>query len=557
MNNIVDYFPFNTFRKYQKEVLSEIEKAYNSGVKYFLLEAPTGFGKSAISIAILKYFGSGYITTSEKVLQQQYMKDFRSHGLVEIKGRSNYTCSRDTTKNCEEGKSVKTEVVTEVNINENGQIVTQKLKDLKLETCKGEKIGDGSYCGCTYTLAKQQAMKSNFVIMNLTYFLTETSFIQGFQPRKVLIVDECHLIQEIIWNFASLEINEKFLFSIIGEKIPDYTTMDKYIEWMKMCIPKLSERVKKIKEKDMKDVLTLKDELKAKYLKGLEITLSRIEGYITKMKTLIEYINNSVWIFERDFNDKKEKKLIFKPVEIQQIVKDKILNYGDFVILMSATIMNANNNRAFVKDMGIENEKYKIARVKSTIPKENRPIRFDSSIGNMNQKKIDETLPKIAKEVSRILQLHSNEKGYIFTNSYKISNYLIKEVKTDRFSYHDSAGDRMAALNKHINSSNNTVLITPSMNIGIDLKDDLSRFQIIVKMPFPYLGDKQIQRKMQINKEWYIWKTLVELIQTVGRSIRSDDDYAVTYILDRDWEMLYSRAKTILPPWFMESIIKI
>jgi len=275
------------------------------------------------------------------------------------------------------------------------------------------------------------------------------------------------------------------------------------------------------------------------------------------MEILIEYINKSIWIFDHKITDKKEKKLVFKPVEIQQIIKDKILNYGKFIVMMSATIMNSSNNASFIKDIGIENEKYKFARVKSTIPKENRIIKYDSSIGNMSSKKIDETLPKMVEAVKKILEFHKNEKGYIFTNSYKISNYLIDKIKTDRFSYHDNSINRAEALNNHINSKNNTVLITPSMNIGIDLKDDLSRFQIIVKMPFPYLGDKQVQKKMEINKEWYIWKTLVELIQAMGRSVRSDNDYATTYILDKDWEMVYNRSKNIIPSWFSEAIVKI
>ena len=37
---------------------------------------------------------------------------------------------------------------------------------------------------------------------------------------------------------------------------------------------------------------------------------------------------------------------------------------------------------------------------------------------------------------------------------------------------------------------------------GIDLKDDLSRFQIITKVPYPNLGDERI--KIRCNKD-YIW----------------------------------------------------
>jgi Rad3-related DNA helicase len=41
--------------------------------------------------------------------------------------------------------------------------------------------------------------------------------------------------------------------------------------------------------------------------------------------------------------------------------------------------------------------------------------------------------------------------------------------------------------------------------MGLDLKDDLSRFQIITKVPYPDLGDRWIDAKRKINGQWYIW----------------------------------------------------
>jgi ATP-dependent DNA helicase DinG len=42
---------------------------------------------------------------------------------------------------------------------------------------------------------------------------------------------------------------------------------------------------------------------------------------------------------------------------------------------------------------------------------------------------------------------------------------------------------------EHVNSTKPNVLISPSLYTGLDLKDDLSRFQIIVKVPYPDLGE--------------------------------------------------------------------
>ena len=51
-------------------------------------------------------------------------------------------------------------------------------------------------------------------------------------------------------------------------------------------------------------------------------------------------------------------------------------------------------------------------------------------------------------------------------------------------------------------------------------------------------------------------QTVKIIIQSVGRSIRSADDKAVTYILDSDWNRFYNRNKDIFPLDFRKSIIK-
>jgi len=48
----------------------------------------------------------------------------------------------------------------------------------------------------------------------------------------------------------------------------------------------------------------------------------------------------------------------------------------------------------------------------------------------------------------------------------------------------------------HETSPHPTVLISPSMMEGVDLADDMSRFQILCKVPFPYLGDAAIKKRM-------------------------------------------------------------
>ena len=65
-----------------------------------------------------------------------------------------------------------------------------------------------------------------------------------------------------------------------------------------------------------------------------------------------------------------------------------------------------------------------------------------------------------------------------------------------------------------------------------DLKDDLARFQIIIKAPYLPTKDKRIERLMKDDFNWYSNKMLCSVIQSCGRGIRSKKDYCRTYILD-------------------------
>lgn len=139
-------------------------------------------------------------------------------------------------------------------------------------------------------------------------------------------------------------------------------------------------------------------------------------------------------------------------------------------------------------------------------------------------------------------------------HSYKIANYLQKNINTNRFLLHDSS-NRIEVYNFHLNSTNPTILLSPSFTEGIDLVDELSRFQIIVKVPYPYLGDEFIKEKMKRVPGWYEWETCRTIIQASGRSVRNNTDYCITYILDSDFDRFYKNNSHLFPTWYKDAII--
>jgi ATP-dependent DNA helicase DinG len=147
-------------------------------------------------------------------------------------------------------------------------------------------------------------------------------------------------------------------------------------------------------------------------------------------------------------------------------------------------------------------------------------------------------LPAMAEAVTMLLDQHPTDKGLIHCVSFKVAQYLMEHVKSPRLLTHTSV-DRDAILTTHIEGPDPTVLLSPSMMEGIDLADDASRFQILCKVPYPYLGDEVTKKRMAKNKAWYAYQTAKSIIQAMGRSIRNENDHAISYILDADWEMFY------------------
>jgi ATP-dependent DNA helicase DinG len=164
---------------------------------------------------------------------------------------------------------------------------------------------------------------------------------------------------------------------------------------------------------------------------------------------------------------------------------------------------------------------------------------------------------KISKVVDNIMSLYKNYKGIIHTTSYDQLTFIKENISKEnarRLLITDPEMQRDEIIFQHMTTTKPTVLISPSLHTGLDLKDELSRFQIITKVPYPSKGDKWTNAKRELDEEWYYWQTALRLIQAYGRSIRSKEDWAKTYILDSAFSYFIRKNKNMLPDWFIQAI---
>ena len=530
-------FPYTKIRDQQLEAINFVLESVQSGKKYIVIEAGTGVGKSAIGLTAARLLtgvsqggdtSGAYFLTTQKILQEQYVNDFGGFKgpMKSIKSASNYTCNFNKKTSCGES-----------------------LRALKTAD-KQSRFFKACAFNCVYKKAKESFIGSSEGVTNFPYFLAETQYSGKLTPREVLIVDEAHNVDSELSKFIEITISDKFCNSFLGTSIPPKMTQLQYINWIKETYLAITSKKLSHLEKMMEKYVGLKEKIRSGEFASIAKKFEMLDKHVCKVRRFLELYDSENWVMnDLPADNYSSRKLQFKPIDISPYAEEMLYRFGDVVIFMSATILDRD---AYAESVGIPKEELSFISLPSPFPPENRPVMY-AGVGKMSSKNIDETLPKIVLAVKQILNEHKNQKGIIHCHSYKVAHYIKKNIRSSRVLIHGS-DNRDLILEKHKSSKKPTVLISPSMTEGVDLKGDLSRFQIICKVPYPYLGDKLVRKKMNKWKWWYPLQTAKTILQSVGRSVRSNEDTAATYILDADFERFYNSNRSLFPITFKECL---
>ncbi len=567
---ILTYFPFPRIREKQKKILDIIESAIKSGYKQIFLEAPTGFGKTPVAITLARYLGSSHICTATKDLQTQYRRDFPF--VVEVKGRSNFPCivkeDMGLEESCNYGPCIKDEnydcsyKTRLIDYRVEGPGTLHEIVKLDpfaerkyLEKMRSKpRLVDLDWRPCHYYHQKWIGNHSAHTVYNYRYFLSDIFYAGATQKRKLLVLDEAHQLENEVGDFRSFTVRKNML-PFLKMQMPD-TNIEDTETWLDLCV-KLKERLSEFTEKAQGIIersnqkVSLEPYTEKNLIDALELD-KNIAGVIDDMKA-----NKDNWIvsgIQRDTSNQLLK-VTLTPLDVSSYF-NTILDKGSVSLLMSATILSKDH---LCRTTGLDPEKVKFLRIEeSDFPVKNRPIHM-MNVAWLSAKTMNAGLPKIAQAVDNIMSIHRNEKGIIHTTSYSQLQFIrdnVSKENSSRLIETASSLDRNEVLKRHYESKNQSVLISPSLHLGVDLKDDLSRFQVIVKVPYPDLTDKKIAAKKDRDPKWYTWNTVLRLVQAYGRSIRSRDDYATTYVLDSSVSYLLKNAHGLMPHWFTEAIVQ-
>lgn len=538
---LVSYFPQDyTPSKSQIQLINGVEKAFARGKKFVICCAPTGTGKSFLGKTLANLSSpptSAYVNlinsydafrqdysgnytheadarkepafgtftlTITKSLQDQYVKLFEDGKL--LKGKTNYQCQVDTNFDVESAPCV----------------LVNKLK----EDCWSKNI-------CPYYTARNTALTDKFSILNYKMFLSLPDHVKR---KNFIICDEAsELEDELVRRFSAFIEYDK-LKNYDVSVVPLVTDSTQKVRvWLYDLIFHLSEIINTLQNRQTKKITNLSpiDKIKIRYLKNLYNNLVIIESLWDECEFVVE---------------KDSQRASFTPLKVDKLSK-YIFDYGENILLMSATIIDHKN---FAKTLGIKD--YEYVEVDSTFESSKSPI-YVTSKNKLNYKTIKTELPEIVNKIKQICDFHKDAKGVIHTHTMEITEYIKTRLNGERFLFRELASKNEDILKEHSSSSKPTVLVSPSLSFGIDLKDELARFQIIVKLPYLPLSSKRVKKLFELDKNWYIDKMLNAMVQATGRATRSKNDYSVTYILDGNIVDVIKTHKDRLPKYFIDRII--
>ena len=531
--SMLDHFPpgFSP-REDQRKIIRRINEAYGSGYRHILLCAPTGIGKSHIGACLARTSVTSWTLTSQITLQDQYLRDFK--WMADIRGKIHYPCmamyedgnvpaghgGADPSRSCAVG-------VCTWNTPGGRSVCSYKPRI--------DEIGSND---CLYYTAKYTALQSRHALANYAaYFALRAQFLPPDMVRRgTCVADEAHLVEDSLVEWVGCDVQARHMRAA-GLSFGAYH-LDEPDSLRRMLDDVCAAYHERVAAMHLRD---------GGALPAMSAREERFRVMLAELKQHPEnVIVQRLWPRGKPGDRDGPAALSLRPLSVTH----HAMRYFDAgcTLWMSATL----HPGIFCPEMGLDERDCKFIEVPtSPFPASRSPVMFQDT-APLGRRAGASEVGAACAEVDRIMTVHQKQKGLVLTTSVEQCNAITKSLSRDNRSrilaVHNSSGRRRDdVLSDHAASKSPTVLLSPSLWYGADLRHYLSRFQVIFKAPYPSLSDARTARKAELNPLWYQFRTLSQLLQGCGRSVRSEGDWATTYVVDSNARALLIRMGEYVP----------
>lgn len=496
--------PSSLFPSFRTGQLDTIFRLSSSDHRFNLLSAPTGSGKSLIYMSLSRLTaGRTLVLVGTKELQNQLIRDFSSIGAVDVRGRSNYVCSH--YRSCDEPYQLD-------------------------ETCPDTKSR-----ACPYVEAVDVARRSPIVVTNFAYWVSLERFSDGrvLGDFDLLVVDEAHTSPDWITRLSTIEIRSLDIRSLLrGVKVPSSDDPADWKEWALETVVVAREAEERVADRHSR---------KRSRLTAIvnDLTdLARIDlGEEGKPKWVVEHSRYGSDIIPVWASDHAERYLF------RQIPN---------VVLSSAYVPPD-----IIKYLNIREDESSFIESGSGFDHRRRPFYHlrQRPLIRVDHRMTEGQFRIWINRIDSIIEGRLDRKGLIHARSYDRMRRIVEASKyRDIMLTHDSKNVK-EVVSRFKRAESPCILVSPSVEEGIDLPFDECRYIIIAKVPFIYAGTPLMKERSKQDRKYLNYEAAKSLIQMPGRGMRDKDDACETFLLDDHFSWFKKKVK--FPRWFKDSWVTV
>lgn len=461
--------------------------------------SPTGSGKSVITVGYALITGEPTcFVTDSRGLQDQLMHDFESVGMVDIRGRRNYTCA---------------------------------FKDDPDYTCESGYQAGCPYKGtlaCPSSNAEMRASTSRLVVTNYDKWTAAKKYGQGMQHFTQVVFDEGHEAPNALARAMQVVINHREREQHIHMDPP--ANPDQMEAW-------------KVWATDAREIVGELLAAALERIKGVSDPRPSFVRHALHMRNLYRRLGTLAtcrpdsWVVEE-----LEKGFQFDPVRPGRYAESSLLLRVPNVLVVSATLRPKTL--------------YMIGQGKDTFDFREFDSEFDpkrNPIYHVPTMRVDKRAADLAMLWVRLDQIAAkrrDRKGLVHTISYGRRDEIITRSRWADSMLINERGDAPTEMVELFKASDaGAILVSPSVSQGHDFPGPDCEWQFICKVPFPP-PSKVLKARTQDDSEYPYYLAMQKLVQMCGRAMRSRDDQCENFIADDHIEWFLPRYGHLAPKSF-------
>ncbi len=560
-----------------------------------IVEAGTGTGKTLAYL--LPAICSGrrvVISTATKSLQEQlYQKDvpfLQKHfapnlKVAVMKGRSNFLCltkahamsDQPMLRGMEEvdafrqilqwAKLTETGDRTELTFLPDDSELWSRI-DARRDTCTGQKCPQ--FNECFVTQMHQRAKDADLIIVNHHLFfadlaLKKDDFGSILPEYSAVVFDEAHEMEDVASDYFGRQISN-FRFEELARDA------DHAMRLTHLGTPSLLRRTQRIRERSRAFFDTFpprdgrfpfsRNEREAFLEQNREAydgVMNAMKGLETEFASLTQKPEELLRIARRSFEIRQELAFLFEsneknyvywferrnkgvflaatPIDVSQILRERLFEAFDTVILTSATLTVGKRFEYIRQRLGLDHSK------ENALPHE---FNYQSqALLYLPQKMPDVRDPgfaaKAADQIVALLE-HSRGRAFCLFTSYAQMNDLFERVR-NRVDFPlllQGTAPRSVLLERFKNTRHAVLFATSSFWQGVDVPGEQLSCVIVDRLPFAVPSDPIVAARVRALQEegrnpfseFQVPQAVLALKQGFGRLIRTKTDRGVLALLD-------------------------